>query len=572
VAARVGTESLAGEPVGGLQRLQEHLAAARGGDAWQAAGGGHSRESAGAATVSRNPLSTIDRRQIIEAVLEEVRRVGKDRAAGITLESSIAELGLDSLERMEILASLEERFGGRFPEEILPDLETAQQVVDAVERYLGGGGVEIRNRTAFFEAGQDIPPECWDFERFPEYAALRERLHILKAAGLGNPFFTVHEGITNDRTVIGGREYVNYSSYNYLGMSGDPAVIRAVQQAVERYGTSVSASRLVSGEKDLHGELERGLAEFLGTEAAVVFVGGHATNETVIGHLLKPGDLILHDALSHNSIVQGAILSGARRRPFPHNDWETADRLLARFRHEYRRVLIVVEGVYSMDGDIPDLPRFVEVKKRHKALLMVDEAHSMGTIGETGRGIGEYFGVDRADVDIWMGTLSKSFGSCGGYIAGRRALTEYLKYTAPGFVFSVGLSPPNAAAALASLRLLQAEPQRVQRLRENAALFLQSARQRGLDTGLSHDSPVVPVILGNSLHCMLLSQALFRRGINVQPIVYPAVPESAARLRFFLTAKHTETQIRDTVDALCEEMDRIDPAYRGSRLQPSAVP
>jgi len=570
-AVRSGAESADDDAASGLRRLQEHLAAAGSADAWQAAGGGHPRESGGVASNTRTPVTPVDRRQIIEAVLEEVRRVGKDRAAGITLDSSIAELGLDSLERMEILASLEERFGGRFPEEILPDLETAQQVVEAVERYLGGGGVEIRNRAAFFEPGQEIPPECWDFERFPEYAALRERLHILEAAGLGNPFFTVHEGITNDRTVIGGREYVNYSSYNYLGMSGDPAVIRAVQQAVERYGTSVSASRLVSGEKVLHGELERGLAEFLGTEAAVVFVGGHATNETVIGHLLKPGDLILHDALSHNSIVQGAVLSGARRRPFPHNDWETADRLLERFRHEYRRVLIVVEGVYSMDGDIPDLPRFVEVKKRHKALLMVDEAHSMGTIGETGRGIGEYYAVNRADVDIWMGTLSKSFGSCGGYIAGRRALVEYLKYTAPGFVFSVGLSPPNAAAALASLRLMQSEPERVHRLRGNAALFLQLARQRGLDTGLSHDSPVVPVILGNSLHSMLLSQALFRRGINVQPIVYPAVPESAARLRFFLTAKHTEAQIRDTIDALCEEMDRIDPAYRSSRLQPTAV-
>ncbi len=568
-AVRAGGAST--DSASGLQRLQAHLAAAKGGSAWQAAGGGLPQQPAGPSPDRKAAGSPADREQIIAAVLEEVRRVGKDRAAGITLDSSIAELGLDSLERMEILASLEERFGGRFPEEILPDLETAAQVVEAVQRYLGGGGVEIRNRTACFEPGQEIPPECWDIARFPEYTALQERLEILEAAGLGNPFFTVHEGITNDRTKIAGREYINYSSYNYLGMSGDPVVIRAVQQAVERYGTSVSASRLVSGEKVLHGELEGGLAEFLGAEAAVVFVGGHATNETVIGHLLKPGDLILHDALSHNSILQGAILSGARRRPFPHNDWQTADRLLERLRHEYRRVLIVVEGVYSMDGDIPDLPRFVDIKGRHKALLMVDEAHSIGTLGNSGRGIAEYHGVRRGNVDIWMGTLSKSFGSCGGYIAGRQALIDYLKYTAPGFVFSVGLSPPNAAAALASLRLLQAEPQRVQRLRENAALFLHLARQRGLDTGLSHDSPVVPVILGNSLHSMLLSQALFRHGINVQPIVYPAVPESAARLRFFLTAKHTEAQIRETIEALCEEMDRINPAYRGSRLQHSSA-
>jgi 8-amino-7-oxononanoate synthase len=537
------------------------------GPAWQAAGGGSNLSSLG--DVGRNVQSggasgritsaRPNREKIIEAVLAEVRRVARDRAEGLTLDTAITEIGLDSLERMEILASLEERFGGRFPAEILPELETCAQVVEAVEKYLGG--VE-QERRVIIPAGQDIPEEFYNVEKFPEYRALQERLRVLEASGLGNPFFTVHEGITNDRTVIGGREMINFSSYNYLGMSGDPVVIRAVQEAVERYGTSVSASRLVSGEKVIHRELEEELAQFLGTESAVVFVGGHATNETVIGHLFKPGDLILHDELSHNSILQGAILSGARRRPFPHNDWRTADRLLNLFRREYRRVLIVIEGVYSMDGDIPDLPHFIEVKKRHKALLMVDEAHSMGTIGETGRGIGEYFGVPRDGVDIWMGTLSKSFGSCGGYIAGRKALIEYLKYTAPGFVFSVGLSPPNAAAALASLRLLQKEPERVQRLRDRAALFLRLAQERGFDTGASRDSPVVPIILGHSLHSMQLSQALFRRGINVQPIVYPAVPESAARLRFFLTSRHTEDQIRYTIDVMTEEIDRIDPRYR----------
>jgi 8-amino-7-oxononanoate synthase len=542
------------------------------GPAWQAAGRGtgpNGEDSPDRVTPSSERASSAaakrpqNRDQIVEAVLSEVRRVARDRAEGLTLDTAITEIGLDSLERMEILASLEERFGGRFPEEILPELETCAQVVEAVEKYLGG---QDHERRVVIPPGQEIPAEYYDFDRFPEYLALQERLQILEASGLGNPFFTVHEGITNDRTIIGGRELINFSSYNYVGMSGDPTVIKAVQEAVERFGTSVSASRLVSGEKTIHRELEQEMAEFLGTEAAVVFVGGHATNETVIGHLLGPGDLILHDALSHNSILQGAILSGARRRPFPHNDWRTADRLLELFRREYRRVLIVIEGVYSMDGDIPDLPRFIEVKKRHKALLMVDEAHSLGVLGETGRGIGEYFHVARQDVDIWMGTLSKSFGSCGGFIAGKRSLVEYLKYTAPGFVFSVGLSPPNAAAALASLRLLKKEPQRVRQLHERAALFLRLAKERGFDTGASQNSPVVPIIVGNSLHCMFLSQALFRRGINVQPIVYPAVEERAARLRFFLTSRHTEEQIRYTIDVMSEEIDKLDPNYRAARL------
>jgi len=496
------------------------------------------------------------KKSVADLVLEQVRRVARDRAVGLSLDTPITEIGLDSLERMEILASLEERFGGRFPPDILPDLETCREVVEAVEQYLGKEPRPVTSRPV----NAEIPEEYYRLDRFPEYQKLRQNLDLLEMSGLGNPYFTVHQGLTNDRTMIGGREYINFSSYNYIGMSGDPAVVKAAQDAAARYGTSVSASRLVSGQKDIHIALERALAKLVGVDDAIVFVGGHSTNESVIGHLVGPGDLILHDALSHNSILQGAILSGARRRPFPHNDWETADEVLSQFRHEYRRVLVVIEGVYSMDGDIPELPKFIELKKRHKALLMIDEAHSMGTIGAQGRGIGEYYGVNRSDVDIWMGTLSKSFGSCGGYIAGSKALVEYLRYTAPGFVYSVGLSPPNAAAALASVELLTKTPQRVTRLQERAKLFLTLASERGMDTGMSKDSPVVPVILGNSMHCVQLSQALFARGINVQPILYPAVEEKAARLRFFITSLHTEAQIRYTVDALAEELEKIHVA------------
>ncbi|HHK41804.1 MAG TPA: aminotransferase class I/II-fold pyridoxal phosphate-dependent enzyme, partial [Planctomycetaceae bacterium] len=373
---------------------------------------------------------------------------------------------------------------------------------------------------------------------------------------------------TRDTTVIGGRSMISFASYNYLGMSGDPTVNRAAQEAIERYGTSVSASRLVSGEKPVHGELERELAAFIGTEAAITFVGGHSTNETTIGHLFGPGDLIVHDSLAHNSIIQGAMLSGARRRPFTHNDWQELDELLTEVRHEYRRVLVVVEGVYSMDGDYPNLPEFIEVKRRHKALLMVDEAHSIGTMGPHGRGISEHFEADPRDVDIWMGTLSKSFGSCGGYIAVSRELIEYLKYTAPGFVYSVGMPPSAAAAALAALRLLQEEPERVARLQENARQFLQWAREAGLNTGLSRDTPVIPVITGSSVKALQLSRQLFEQGINVQPILYPAVEEEAARLRFFLTATHTPEQIRETIDALERTWGELEPGVARHQEQP----
>jgi 8-amino-7-oxononanoate synthase len=201
------------------------------------------------------------------------------------------------------------------------------------------------------------------------------------------------------------------------------------------------------------------------------------------------------------------------------------------------------------------VPEFIRIKKRHGTFLMVDEAHSIGVLGKCGRGIVEHFGINPADVDLWMGTLSKSFASCGGYIAGSRALVEYLKYTAPGFVYSVGMSPPNAAAALAAIRLLRKEPERVQRLHELSRHFLLLARERGLNTGdVSSDSPVIPVIAGDSLKALSLSQALFKQGIDVLPMVYPAVPYDSARLRFFVNCTHTPEQIRHTLDVVASEL------------------
>jgi 8-amino-7-oxononanoate synthase len=403
----------------------------------------------------------------------------------------------------------------------------------------------------------DIPAEYYRFDRYPGYRELQDRKSELETLGIRNPYFDLHEGVVTNRTVIAGRSYINYTGYNYLGMSGDPAVSQAAREAIDQYGTSVSASRIVSGERPVHRELERTLAGLIGAEDCLVFVSGHATNVTVIGHLFGPRDLILHDALIHNSAVQGSLLSGARRVAFPHNDWQYVDRLLETQRRAHERVLILVEGVYSMDGDIPDVPRFIDIKNRHRALLMIDEAHSMGVIGAHGLGVREYYGVAPGDVDVWMGTLSKTFASCGGYIAGSGALVEYLKYTVPGFLYSVGMSPSNAAAALAAARLLQEEPERVARLQARGRLFLDLAKRAGLNTGASKHTAVVPVITGDSLKSLRLAQRLFDRGINVQPILYPAVEEHAARLRFFLTCLHTEEEIRFTVEAITEALKRL---------------
>jgi 8-amino-7-oxononanoate synthase len=389
--------------------------------------------------------------------------------------------------------------------------------------------------------------------------ALRDsdrELELITAAarylGIADPYFREQDGIGGAVTVIAGRPYDNFSSYDYLGLNGDPRIVAAAKAAVDRYGTSVSASRLASGERAIHRELERVLASVYGAEDSIAMVSGHATNVTVIGQLFGRDDVIVHDAQIHNSVVEGARLSGARRIPFRHLDADAADRAMREGRPRHGRILLAIEGHYSMDGDVPDLAAFIAGARRHRAWLMVDEAHALGVLGERGLGLAEHAGVDSAEVDIWMGTLSKSLVSCGGYIAGSRRLIDYLKRRAPGFVFSVGMPPPVAAAALAALEVVAAEPERVARLRQRATLFLRLVRDAGFDTGGSIGSGIVPVMTGSSIRAGRLADALFKRGINVQPILYPAVPERAARLRFFVTAAHDEAQLRQTAKALME--------------------
>jgi 8-amino-7-oxononanoate synthase len=476
--------------------------------------------------------------------------------ADVTPETSIAALGLDSLQRVELVAALDKSFGRHLPDTVYSHATTLGDLATAVQKHL------IDHPTADAPA-REIPAENYNVALFPEYLELKRHERMIVAVAETIPYFRVDRGTDSRAPGVGGlahidgRTLTNFCAYDYVSMAHDPAVSAATKAAIDRYGTGAGASRLVSGQKQIHTELETALAGFLGTPASIVFVSGHATNVTTIGHLMRPGDLIVHDILAHNSILEGARLSGATSRGFAHNDWRALDTLLSGIRHGFRRVLIAIEAVYSMDGDYPNLAHFIDVKTKHRAMLLVDEAHSLGTMGTTGRGIGEHAGVDRTGVELWMGTLSKSLASCGGYIAGSAELIEYLKYTAPGFVYSVGISPPNAATALTALKLLEREPQRVARLRALSSLFLGLARERGLDTGRAGGTPVIPIIIGNSVKCLLLSRALYRRGINVQPIINPAVPEHAARLRLFITTNHLESQIRETVDVIADELAKL---------------
>ncbi|KAB2693681.1 aminotransferase class I/II-fold pyridoxal phosphate-dependent enzyme [Ochrobactrum sp. Kaboul] len=408
------------------------------------------------------------------------------------------------------------------------------------------------------------------FETLPGYDELHMMRNIGRSFGLANPFFRAHDGCAGAITSISGRELVNFASYDYLGLNSHMKVRLAAQEAIAEFGTTVSASRLVAGERQFHRTLETKLADLYHADDALVFVSGHAANVTTIGALLGPNDTVFHDSLIHNSVIVGAELANARRRAFPHNDLDELEKILATERSAKGRALIVVEGLYSMDGDVPDLARLIEIKQRFGAWLMVDEAHGLGVLGAGGTGVAEHLGIDPSDIDIWMGTLSKTLASCGGYIAGRQLLIDWLRAKAPGFVYSVGLTPPAASAAIAALNVMKTEPNRIVKLQANSRHFLQAAQKAGLATGNAEGHAIIPVVVGDSLTVVLLAERLLARQINVVPIIPPGVPHKSARLRFFITSEHTAQQIDQTVQDVAEELAicaDIIARLNGSRVE-----
>jgi len=396
---------------------------------------------------------------------------------------------------------------------------------------------------------------------FAGYRALQRRFHDLANAGMEIPFFQPRDGVSHSVIRREGQSLISFSGYNYLGLNGHPAVTAAAKNAIDKFGTSASASRIVAGQIELHGELEQKLANFLGTDDALVFISGYLTNVSVISHMLARPDAVIYDSGAHNSIITGARLSGAKTFTYQNGDWDALDALLERERGGFRRGLIVAEGVYSMDGQILDLKKLVEIKKKHDVLIMVDEAHSFGIVGETGRGVCEAAGLPVDSIDVYMGTLSKTLASAGGYIAGDRGLIEYMRFLCPGLIFSVGLAPADTGAAIAALDILEREPHRPKRLRDRARFFRKVARENGLDIGGDEESPVASLIVGDDKMAMMLSHNLLEHGVEVQPIVRPAVSATTARLRFFLTANHTEEQILHTVPLVAQELEKLRRAF-----------
>jgi len=396
----------------------------------------------------------------------------------------------------------------------------------------------------------DATPDAFDFATLPDYKQMSMQRAAGDLAGIASPFFREISDVSGVSVRIDGQECLHFASYDYLGLNQNAQVRSDAALAAQKWGVSATASRLVGGERPYHFALEQAIADIYGVESALAMVSGHATNVSVIAALVGPKDLVLIDSLIHNSVSEGVRLSGAARLVFPHNDTDWLNRKLTSIRQNYDKVLIVVEGLYSMDGDTPNLPELVDIKHRHNAWLMVDEAHSLGVLGAMGHGISEHCGVDPKAVEIWMGTMSKALGSSGGFIAGSAALIDFLRFKTAGFVFSVGLSAPLAVAATTAFGMIDAE--RVKKLQDNGAYFLMQAKAAGLDVGLSEGAAITPVIIGDSLGAIIAANQLLAQGINALPIIFPAVPEKQARLRFFVTAMHSFADIDRAITITAE--------------------
>jgi 8-amino-7-oxononanoate synthase/acyl carrier protein len=469
----------------------------------------------------------------------------------------VEDLGGDSLDSLELLAMAEARFGVLIEESDYFRCRTVNDVSRLLYEKITGSSPQPHSGAQAYshpwKAAERRIQDVKSITRFvdsPEYKSFETRFESLKNSK--NPYYIPHDSALLDTSIVKGKEVINFGSYNYLGLSGHPQVSRAAVEAIGKLGTSASGSRLLAGEKTLHQELEKEFAEWKHTEAAMVLVGGHSTNVTFVGNFCNDKDLILYDVLSHNSIAQGIKLSHATSRLFPHNDYKAARAILTALRSKFEKVLLIIEGVYSMDGDIAPVPEFVKLKKEFGLFLMVDEAHSSCVIGKNGEGVGEYFNLNPDDIDIKMGTLSKGLGTCGGYLAGKKELIEYLRYTLPGFIFSVGLSPALAAATLEAIRIIRKDNSLVRQLQENIRYFVSKAKEKGFNLCKAGESAVAPVLVGKDSDAFDLSQALFEKGIFVPPAVYPAVPINMARLRFCLTSCHNKNQIDNALDILPE--------------------
>lgn len=376
---------------------------------------------------------------------------------------------------------------------------------------------------------------------------LAEELAKLEEKGLRTRL-RVLEGEQLPVAVFDGKEVINLSSNNYLGLATHPRLKEVAIEAVRKYGVGSGAVRTISGTMAMHMQLEEQIARFKQTEAAVVFQSGFTANSGTVSAVLGRGDWIISDELNHASIIDGARLSRANIKVFPHADVAAAERILEELKNEPGRKLLITDGVFSMDGDIAPLPQLCDLAEKYGAIMMVDDAHASGVVGRNGRGTVDHFGL-HGRVDIQVGTLSKAIGALGGYVCGSKDLIEYLHLRGRPFLFSTSHPPSVTATCMEAFRLLEAEPERIETLWENTRFFKQGLQQLGFDTGRS-ETPITPIMIGEGARAIAFSRALFEEGLFVTGIAYPTVPEGKARLRAIVTATHTREHLQRALDIL----------------------
>ncbi len=366
------------------------------------------------------------------------------------------------------------------------------------------------------------------------------------------PYFIPLSDTEGTEVTIDGHQLIMIGSNNYLGLTTHPKVREAAIEAVRKYGTSCTGSRFLNGTLALHRQLEEELAGFVGKEATLVFSTGYQTNVGTISALVGRNDVVITDREDHASIIDGCRLSYGTMLRFRHGDVASLERALAKCEPNQGK-LVVVDGIFSMGGDIAPLPEIISLCKKYDARLMVDDAHSVGVLGRNGRGTADHFGVTD-DVDLIMGTFSKSFASLGGFIAGEEAAINYIQHHARSMIFSAAMPPASVAACLAALDVMRTEPERPQRLLALAAKMRKGFRELGFDTGQS-ETPIIPIIIGDDMPTFMMWKALFGAGVYTNPIIPPAVPPSKSLLRTSYMATHTDEQM-DRVLTLFEKVGK----------------
>ncbi len=375
-----------------------------------------------------------------------------------------------------------------------------------------------------------------DFMSIHDMDYLKEKVQALKDDGLYKTLVTL-DGPNEPECVIDGKKVINLSANNYLGFANHPRLKKAAIAAIEQYGVGAGAVRPIVGNMKIHNDLEAALAKFKREEAVIVFQSGFNCNAGVIQAVTDKGDLIISDELNHASIIDGTRLSKADRAIFKHSDMTDLDKVLTEKRSQYKNVLIITDGVFSMDGDIANLPGIVELAEKHNCLTYVDDAHSSGVLGESGRGSVDHFHL-HGRVDFAMGTLSKAIGVIGGYVAGKQVTIDWLRNRARPFLFSTGMTPGDAGACIEAIKMLSESTEYTDRLWSNAKYFKEKLNKLGFNTGHS-ETPITPVIIGNEGKTLEFSKKLFENGLFTGPIVFPTVPKGTGRVRCMVSAAHT---------------------------------